>query len=465
MEQLKVVRGGRWFDASQVAVAKWLRGLSLTQHLLLMALTPLPLVSVAILVPYFLDYRSLQDAAAHERGLAIVRLLAPAAEFGVAIRSAMHLNHLVETVLAQGDVASVVIYDRAGEVIVQGGHPDIAVAGQIVSATRARFMLAENGRMSFAAPVNSQPAALDDIANANMLARDTPGVPNKVGWVYVELDTHALALHEYGVMGVSAALALVALAVSAGIALRLAHVVGDPVARLADAVRRMTAGDVDTSVPVDAACLELQTLQDGFNTLGRSIASVRQTMQTRIDETVGVLAYQAQHDPLTGLANRRAFEEALEEAVLASRRASDQSSLCFMDLDHFKEVNDLGGHAAGDALLCQIANLIQQRVRSCDLVCRIGGDEFALILRACTRDDAKRIAMALCEAIADLHFQWEGMGFDVSASFGVAHIDDGLNSTTALCKAADSACYAAKRNGRNQVVEHQETQDNPEPPC
>lgn len=408
MEQLKVVRSDKWLDASQGALAKWLRSLSLTQQLFFMALIPLPLVSAAILVPYLMDNGSLQEEAAHERGLAIVRLLAPAAEFGVVIRSATHLNPLVETVLAQEDVASVVIYDHAGEVIVQGGHPDIALAGQLVSATQARFMLAQKGRMSFAAPVNSQPAVLDDIANANMLLGDTPGAPNTVGWVYVELDTHSFGLHGYGVMWVSVLFALAALTASAYIALRLAHAVGDPVARL---------------------------------------------------------AYQAQHDPLTGLANRRAFEEALEDAVAASRRASDQSSLCFMDLDHFKEVNDVGGHAAGDALLCQIAELIQQRVRTGDLVCRIGGDEFSLILRACTRDDAKRIVVALCEAIAALRFEWEGVGFDVSASFGVAHIDDGLNCKAALCRAADFACYAAKRNGRNQVVEHEGTPGNPEPPC
>jgi hypothetical protein len=277
MEQLKVVHSDKWLDASQGALAKWLRGLSLTQQLLFMALIPLPLVSAAILVPYLMDNGSLQEEAAHERGLAIVRLLAPAAEFGVVIRSVTHLNPLVETVLAQDDVASVVIYDHVGEVIVQRGHPDIALAGQLVSATRARFMLAQNGRMSFAAPVNSQPAVLDDIANANMLVGDTPGAPNTVGWVYVELDTHSFGLHAYGVMWVSVLFALAALSTSAYIVLRLAHAVGDPVARL---------------------------------------------------------AYQAQHDSLTGLANRR---------------ASDQCSLCLMDLDHFKEVNDLGGHAAGDA--------------------------------------------------------------------------------------------------------------------
>jgi diguanylate cyclase (GGDEF)-like protein len=152
--------------------------------------------------------------------------------------------------------------------------------------------------------------------------------------------------------------------------------------------------------------------------------------------------------------NRRAFELALEDAVSASRRAADHGALCFIDLDRFKSVNDECGHAAGDALLREIAELIRNRVRTQDLICRVGGDEFALILRACTADDAKRIAQNLCDAVAAHCFDWGGDCFHVSASVGLARIDDAVLSTNDVLQAADSACYSAKHKGRNQVVEY-----------
>lgn len=457
MEPLKSVRGSKWLNSLRDPVAQWFCGLSLKQHLLLIALTPFLLLSVAILLLFRLagdaHSRSLEDAA-KERGLVIVQLLAPAAEFGIAVQSPPHLNYLLQTVLDQQDVAAVAIYNHAGEVIVEGGRPEVAAPRLLVTTTRARFMEERNGRMSFAAPVTTAPVALDDIGTAGMPA-DAPLAPDTMGWVYVELDTRTSAQRENSTMLLALLIALATLIFSAYAALRLAHKVGDPVAHLTRAVRRMLEGDVDASVPVDAVSPELQALQDGVNGLGRAIANLQRTMHRRVEETTGILAYQARHDPLTGLSNRRAFEEALDDVISASRRASDQSALCFMDLDNFKLVNDAGGHAAGDALLCEIAVLIQHRLRTQDLICRIGGDEFALILRGCTRDDAKSIAMGLCEAIAGLSFYWEDECFHVGVSIGVTHIDETVTNKTELLKAADAACYTAKRQGRNQVVVHQ----------
>lgn len=457
MEPLKFVRAGKWLVPLRDPLAKWFRGLSLKQHLLLTVLMPFLLASVAI--PLFFRLtgdahsRSIEDAA-RERGLAIVQLLAPAAEFGIAIRSPAHLDHLLQTVLDQQDVVAVTIYSHAGEVIAEGGRAEVATPSLIVTTTRARLIEARNGRISFAAPVTSAPVAFDDVEAAGLSA-DAPLAQDTMGWVYVELDTHASAQRENSAILFFLLLALVTLLFSACSALHLAHKVDEPLAHLARAVRRMLDGDVDASVPVDAVSPELQSLQDGVNALGRAIANLQGTMHRRIEETTGILAYQVRHDPLTGLSNRRAFEEALDEAMSASRRASDQSALCFMDLDHFKLVNDAGGHAAGDALLCEIAMLIQHRLRTQDLICRIGGDEFALILRGCTRDDAKCITMSLCEAIAALSFYWEDECFKVSVSIGVTLIDETATSKMDLLKAADAACYSAKRHGRNQVVVHQ----------
>lgn len=454
MNQVKLVQGDKWLGVPCSAVAKWLRGLSLTQHLLLMALAPFPLLLTAILALHLLESTRPPENVVHERGLSTVRLLAPAAELGVAFRNPLHLNQLLETVLAQEAVAAVAIYDRAGEVIVKGGRAE--VPERLVGPARVGFLGERDGRVSFVAPVMIIPAVVDDIAHASMQSgtRLPPvGASNTIGWVYVELDQGLSAAQDRpSLLLLALCLVLATLAYSVCLALRLARSVGGPVAGLVEAVRRMAAGDVEVNVPVDAACHELQALQEGVNTLGRAIANVRSSMQAKIEETTGQLIYQALHDPLTGLPNRRAFDRALEEAVMASRRASDQGALCFIDLDHFKVVNDAAGHAAGDALLREVARLIQQRLRAQDLICRFGGDEFALILRGCTREDAKRIAANLCEAIATLRFEWEGECFSLSGSFGLAHIDHDTHSTTEVLKAADAACYAAKRKGRNQVV-------------
>jgi diguanylate cyclase (GGDEF)-like protein len=395
MNPFKFAHGDTWLGASQGTVAKWLRGLSLTQHLLLV-LTPVPLLLAGVLVLQLIDNSHRQADPAQERGLAMVRLLAPAAELGVAFRSPPHLNHLLETVLTQDEVVSVAIYDHAGEQIVAGGRAGSVAPALLSGTASARFMGERNGRLAFAAPVMVGPAVLDDIASASM-DPELAVASNVIGWVYVELDTAPPALQQDKFALASLALALLMLALSAYLTLRLA--------RLA-----------------------------------------------KRDETSGQFAYQALHDPLTGLPNRRAFDEALNEAVSASRRASDQCALCFIDLDHFKIVNDAGGHAAGDAMLREVAGLIRQRVRTQDEICRIGGDEFGLILRGCNAEVARRIADGLCDAIASLRFEWEGECFTFSASFGLAYIDGSVNSTTEVLKAADAACYAAKRQGRNQVV-------------
>jgi diguanylate cyclase (GGDEF)-like protein len=122
-----------------------------------------------------------------------------------------------------------------------------------------------------------------------------------------------------------------------------------------------------------------------------------------------------------------------------------------MDLDHFKPVNDTGGHAAGDALLRVVADLIRSRLRSGDIVCRVGGDEFALILHGCTADDAGRIADDLCAAVRDLRFEWEGREYRIGASIGFAMIDGSMDSVADIVRAADQACYTVKREGRGRA--------------
>lgn len=431
---------------------KWIRDLSLVHRLLLVVLLPVSLLSAVISGVYLSRGTRLAEEAVRGHGLAIVSFLAPAAEYGVLSGNAASLQGLLAAAVAQPDVRVAAIYDRSRSPIALSGTPALADFELVAAVSGPRLIDSSAGRFGFAAPVLSQPVAVDDVGLSSRGSVAMAG-PEVVGWVYVELDTSSYLQRRQAIAVFAAGLGLVTLAVTALFAIRLARSVGEPVGRLADAVRRMAAGDMEVRVPLGGGGPELRELQQGFNVMARSIADAQHNLHARIEEATGRLAYQALHDPLTGLPNRRAFEQALEEAVSASRRAADHGALCFIDLDRFKRVNDVCGHAAGDALLQQIGDLIRRTVRAQDLICRIGGDEFALILRGCTPADARRIADALCRAIEAHAFDWAGEVFHVGASIGMTRIDDHTRSPSEVLKAADIACYEAKRGGRGHVVE------------
>jgi diguanylate cyclase (GGDEF)-like protein/PAS domain S-box-containing protein len=164
------------------------------------------------------------------------------------------------------------------------------------------------------------------------------------------------------------------------------------------------------------------------------------------------LAYQATHDALTGLINRREFESRLNDALQAARDdASISHVLMYLDLDQFKVVNDTCGHQAGDRLLKQITSVVQTRIRTTDVLARLGGDEFGVLLADCTLETASRIAENLRQAIRDFRFVWQDRVMNVGVSIGLAEINGSAETLAAVMSAADVACYSAKDSGRNRV--------------
>lgn len=164
------------------------------------------------------------------------------------------------------------------------------------------------------------------------------------------------------------------------------------------------------------------------------------------------LAHSATHDALTGLPNRLAFERALIAVADQAKREMRQHALCFIDLDRFKPVNDGSGHAAGDALLRQVAELIRNSCRRQDFAARIGGDEFALLMSDCPLPAAQRLAQQIVDGIAAIRFGWEGQIYEIGASVGITQIVAGSAQPTELMGEADAACYVAKANGRGRVT-------------
>jgi diguanylate cyclase len=159
----------------------------------------------------------------------------------------------------------------------------------------------------------------------------------------------------------------------------------------------------------------------------------------------------ARLDPLTGLANRAAFEERLAEAVERNRRFGTQVSLLLWDLDRFKAINDTCGHRAGDRVLREVARCLKTRLRTTDFVARIGGEEFVALLVGTPGEQALRVAEDLRKGVEALRLHFHGTPVPVTASCGIAELVDG-DSPISVFDRADAALYRAKGAGRNACI-------------
>ncbi|MQU05136.1 EAL domain-containing protein [Pseudomonas helleri] len=177
---------------------------------------------------------------------------------------------------------------------------------------------------------------------------------------------------------------------------------------------------------------------------------------TQERQYIANLSWQATHDALTGLANRREFEYRLELVLQNLARQQGRHALMFLDLDQFKLVNDTCGHAAGDELLRHICALLQSGLREGDTLARLGGDEFGILLENCPADVAEKIAEGLRHAVQSLHFAWKGRPFLNTISIGLVHIHELPITLEGCMRAADMACYMAKEKGRNRVQVYHE---------
>lgn len=163
------------------------------------------------------------------------------------------------------------------------------------------------------------------------------------------------------------------------------------------------------------------------------------------------LAHEASHDALTGLVNRVEFERRLATAITRARQEACTHTLMYLDLDQFKVVNDTCGHAAGDELIRQVAEVMRQQLRKGDTLARLGGDEFGVLLEHCAAADGERVAEALRRAIATFRYAHRQRTFTLGVSIGLVNLDQSTGKLEEALSAADAACYMAKEGGRNRV--------------
>lgn len=182
---------------------------------------------------------------------------------------------------------------------------------------------------------------------------------------------------------------------------------------------------------------------DGYRGVIRSITEEKALLER--------IAFDAKHDSLTGLVNRNEFDKQLKRVLKKAKDTEEDSILCYLDLDHFKVVNDTAGHCAGDQLLIRLAHILEDKVRSSDIVARLGGDEFGIILDRCPLNNAMSVCETILRSINQFVFEWDKQSFKVGVSIGIAMITDKSANEVLIMSQADMACYRAKELGRNQM--------------
>ena len=229
---------------------------------------------------------------------------------------------------------------------------------------------------------------------------------------------------------------------------------GDPVERCLAMRRRVNMGRRAVLVTADgehehSVELTASPVRGPSNSISGAVVVFHDVSELR--GLTRKMSYQATHDPLTGLINRREFERRLDDAMDSAHSEEAVHMLFYMDLDRFKAVNDSCGHMAGDNMLREVAALIKDQVRDSDFVGRLGGDEFGALLIGCPIEKARQIATDICNAIADYRFVWKDKIFNIGISIGLVEISHTSGALQDVMSAADSACYMAKQQGRGQV--------------
>ena len=427
--------------------------LTIRHRLLLLTLLPSALIAIALVLYFTLSSMRTLEGELRAKGLATVRYLAPICEYSIIAGQIESLYSLVQATVQDSDVRAAIIVNQKGRAIAVSGRVSLD-SNTLHSALEGPSILVEtDNRIAFGAPIRRSPQEVDALF-------DMQATAETIGHVFVEFDKSELLARQHKLFLRSLFIVLLGLVVLAILAIAMADTLARPIIRLAEAVDAMSSGRLDTRVEAVSSG-ELGRLEKGFNQMASHIEEAQQSLQTRIEEATAQLAFQARHDELTGLFNRREFEHRLAKTLELAQAGGEEGAVLFIDLDRFKPVNDACGHLAGDELLRQISLLFQGRLREEDTLARLGGDEFGIILSHCSGGRARQVAEEICALANAFRFIWQDKIFAIGASIGLTPISRRVRGIDELISAADSACRRAKDSGRNQVCE-QEAQSTPE---
>ena len=415
-----------------------------------LAVMPVAIVGMLLLFQLINGKLDDLDQSLRTRAVAIARQLAPAAEYGVSSGSISVLQTLLEKAAIEPDIRGVAVFSGSGQLLAQvgrGGWTELKLAGLSQSQIQ---MVEHPNRLLYYAPITRTEIIVDDYQMVDDPFMENGKSTRLIGWVGLEISRSATIQSQREAIMHSLAILLLGLIVSLYLAWRIGRQITRPILALTHAVSRIGEGHLESRVEQTGRA-ELGMLQRGINHMAAHLQAMQDQMQERIDLATARLVYQASHDALTGLINRREFEQRLERALVSALQQGREHALCYMDLDQFKVINDSCGHAAGDELLLQLALLLKSNLRERDTLARLGGDEFALLLENCTIQDALEVADTFRTEVQRFRFQWENRIFAVGMSVGMVAINHESGTAANLLSAADAACYVAKDRGRNQI--------------
>ncbi|MFA6014612.1 MAG: diguanylate cyclase [Gallionellaceae bacterium] len=271
----------------------------------------------------------------------------------------------------------------------------------------------------------------------------------ELGWFDLTLmDDHSLNLFDDLLLGPAIfGLALLLVLITVGWALRSWILI--PIAKLRASTDKISRGDFEVDPPIPGEG-EIAHLSQSFEKMARFVIESNRELEEKVRERTEELQRISEIDPLTGLLNRRGMLERFESEIARQSRQGGSMGILLLDLDHFKQINDTYGHAAGDLALCEVAKVLQESKRVYDHVARWGGEEFLVLLPDCMQVDLLKIAERIREGIAELKIQAGGNICNFTVSIGAHHPTSPQTLDTMLQK-VDSALYAAKNDGRNCV--------------
>ncbi len=355
------------------------------------------------------------------------------------------------------------IFDREGTLIyAPGGRTEaLRAAGQSLPLEPGLGAAGDGtGSDGYTPPVPRVVRWLDGEEYLTAAVRMAPrNAASDLGWRIVAREPEAIA------MAPTRSALLLALAVGVAGAL-LAGALAWMAARrvsldlytVAQATARVERAEVDASIPILGSSREVMTLSTSLHRMTTRLLRVNEEMEAQVrqrtrqlEEANRELDLQVRHDPLTGVLNRRGFQSQCDLALALARRGQRPLALLMVDADHFKRVNDTYGHDVGDEVLKFLATAITERLRSSDVVARMGGEEFVALLPDTDVEAARTVAQSLIDHVAAHRHAKAGQ---VTISVGLAALGGEADDAESLLRRADEALYEAKHQGRNRVVTH-----------
>lgn len=395
------------------------------------------------------------ESALRDRVEATAKQLAIASELPLFSGDLQTLQGMVDSIGAgDKDLHGVAIIDPRGGLLVKHGEAGTP-SGILPVATH--WSQVQNGRhWRWVQPVAPTPLPIDDLDNAGLSqAIGAPAEP--LGYVVLDVSLKRLTAVRDNMLMLGAAVIIVAILFSVALMAWLARGVIRPLSRIIKGVEAMGAGHLETRIEADEGDVFLP-LVDGINKMAKDVQLTQIDLEHRIAAATLELReakvkaeLEARIDPLTGLYNRRAFLERASDELRRARRYNKPLSLAMIDLDHFKTINDRWGHAIGDQVLVAFAGILKNHMRGVDVVARVGGEEFVMLMTETAYEDAMQVAERIRKDIKANSLQIDNAELSWTASLGVTVLDADEDSVSGALVRADRALYRAKQNGRDRV--------------